>query len=468
MLGKYFTKTFKDKFGEHHVDEKALKIKTATEWNEFAKSKFDAMANSWKADTHRLFKTERFSLVMYDKFKRSYSQWDVVDSKEPTNAVLRLANKALKHCWKDERWNTQRYVMTIVSKTGGPIWVSQDIKSKEMVSLIGYAISFDYMLPPKELYNKNIAAGSNADHFFALVEDETGAVTLKELPADEKAAISEFNSWFPAGNQAQWKFRSGHVGHHRTLWFRNAWKTFYPSSNWNHMDDTYALLAKYAQNTLGLYQGVKGLPEELGLETVNQVSARSNAVLEKLHSFATGGNGRLMQAATIGVTIREHKTGKVTFPFSNTNQRHYKDAVTVIMNQLHNKCFKMKGREDLCDYLVYLKRSDKIIACSEDDLKSDTARLLIGASLARDRIHLPLAMSDSARSNAKDKDRGYAVVARERDSKKFVKEFSREQAPIDSKITEIEADAKYDVSFTWSPMIYDYFVREKKTSLSGV
>jgi hypothetical protein len=450
LLAKWFISKNKDAFSKVKTDEKSLKIKTRVEWTTHLKESLEKMKKAYTGDREMTHKAKIFRLVEQNKFNLNHVQRSYLSTTNVRYAVDRLATIALNRFIKTfEADGKKRFTWAIISQEGGPIYISEDMKSKDAQRLLGSCIIKNWMWAPKELsaMDGTIALGDPKYHYFALLKDDKGEITKMDLSLNLAAAKAQFNGMFPK-NRNLWKHSAGLIGHTAKYgWRANVGKSAEPTNSWLYLDDVNMMPVQFAQKELKKLLEVSSDCEELGLETRKSVLERVKESLDKATKFFNAASAERLQTNYLFSTvyIRPRKSQLALGP----NYRyHMRQSVRTLYMWLHNNYIKNKGIETSIEFIIFANKNG-IVYSSIEDLKDEKVRTMIGYALQTRRLWLPEELRHSREMHKLSKTKGWTFIACKKGSKDVEKFFTREQSEFVQRRAAIKADKKYDAAFFW-------------------
>jgi len=414
LLAKYHVEKFKDIFSKVKTDEATLKIKTRVEWAAYLKENLDKIKKSYTGDTSPLFRARLFSLVAINKFNNmKYTRKNNIRSANVRYAVNTLAGYAINSYFKNEDAKVI-YAWAIISQDGGPIYVSEDIKGRNMQRLLGNCIIWNWMFAPKELTDmtRGIAHDSEGYHYFALLSDEKGEVTKMDLAKVVGTARAQFNGLFPA-NKNLWKYTHGIMGHTGVYgWRTHAGQSAEPTNSEKRIyDDVRLLPMQFIQKNLTKYVEVKSDVAGLGLETRKEVNERVKESYAKAQKFWNGvSNDRLQTGYYISII---HFAPRQNSLSAGVGQSSYNFRATIkyLYTWMHNSHIKNKSIERKVEYMIVARLEGGIIYSSIDDLKDEKNKIMIGYALQTRRMYLPEKLVHAREQHRLSKTKGWTIVA---------------------------------------------------------
>lgn len=344
----------------------------------------------------------------------------------------------------------RRHAWAIVSRVGGPIYASEPFTDVNTQRILGWAILKDHMNAPKPLFDLMIGSGTKEDFYYALVTDNNDKSEMINLGQDDGKARNQFEAMFPNGRQLDWKYRTGLYGNTRQYaWNRRQCKNAEPAGSIYKNENCYILPVKFAQTKHSALLEAKSDIGTLGLDTRTMMEARNKAAKDRYAQMVPHfGKGRYADPHEFKINMFRHRDG---YFWSNheVDRRVYGDW-TILSDRewrrYYNAFVKDKPVEDKSDYIIFGSSSDPaIIWSSMDDMKSETARLLIGEALARGRMNFPDSIQSPRMVNELAKTSGFHIFAVTTEGGKPGEHFyTRDRATFNRQVDSIKKDKKYD------------------------
>ena len=424
LLADYVQQVSEAKFAKVNPAEADLKVKTLPEWNAWILSKQEALKSLYSGKGESLAFNTQFRLIAYNKVTQQTSLWFNAKTRNMKNAVHQMAMRAVDFTFKKEQSKYWAYVMA--ANEGNPFFCSEgDLDSEICKRIIGNAVSQRWISGPLELlFDRGLDSGHNDYFYYALLRTEDGKVERMDLEANHGMAVGRFRALFPT-DRTLWKYKAGVMSHTGFPWWTSQrFSAELPRSPYE-FHDVYDLIAEHVQKDLKSFVESGAEEKIAGLETQNELVARTDAKLASLRSLYKGTNPRLYKPYQFGITVLNKRDNWLGHGYWQANV-HLGNFMNAATQHLFNRWIKSGTQQPA--YLIY-SQSEGVMHCSEsEDLSDYYCRVMIGYAVQTRRLWAPEAMTDPLRNNPNGKDRGWAIVTRAKDSDKITKMFTREAA----------------------------------------
>lgn len=229
----------------------------------------------------------------------------------------------------------------------------------------------------------------------------------------------------------------------------------------NH--DVYTMIGEYVQS-LGSSTKVEVNEDGADVEQNKDMLARTGATLKKLNGIFKGNNQRLHRHDYLNVVVYNK--------FDQTMRHQVWRGVWNLGNEMRNAINQLNGQWIRNAYyykepaFFFSLRYGGPMWCSEGKFSEKLCKMMMGYALRDQRLYLPIELTNPYTNNAKSSKRGYTVVAREKESGKIEKRFTRESGKSNNHRNEIIRDKKYSMGFRFWPN-QNWAIDTFKTELKG-
>lgn len=171
----------------------------------------------------------------------------------------------------------------------------------------------NWLHPDERMVNEDISPSDRENYYFVgyfSTLDEPDVVVRKKLDADLKEATALFESQVGGKNP---KYDVGVIGHTAQRKWWNA-KSQYNGKLRNQ--DVYRMLARYAQDKLGVYKEDVKTEKKAKLITQEDFDFEMNEKLEKLQNVYKGAGVPLFRQTVFSIVTVDKRNDLITRPWS--------------------------------------------------------------------------------------------------------------------------------------------------------
>jgi len=387
MIAKYCQTELKSYDGEA-ADEKAAKVKTQAEFNDYLKESKTKLRALYAGDGETLARKHRFYVIGFDKKSLRVRDLGYGDRNNMKTGMALLAQKVYNNIVRYER--DEAYLM-LVQDTGVLHCSEGEMKKPICRRMIGWALRHGRLFAPRKAVDPKISTSSNDYHFVAYLKTDKGEASVMNLTKSHGTSVQMYYNLFKNWKGQEKRYVTGILGHTgKVRWWSHPvtvfefrynlpngaklWKT---ARRAQKEHDTWEMLAEVMQEKFDAFKEDAKDEKSAKLQTLKALKEKQEAAFKKFKSNWKGTGDQLAISTWMYIVYKDRRSKAISWYGPNRHPRNMQQQFASLAQETYNRVIKPNR-----DWMLVLQMIQYgPVWCSEGDLTSPECTKIAGQSI---------------------------------------------------------------------------------------